>query len=48
MADEALLASARVVPTRLQQAGYQFRHPSLTTALSHVLGKTTEPRASPS
>jgi uncharacterized protein (TIGR01777 family) len=48
MADEALLASARVVPTRLQQAGYHFRHPSLAMALSHVLGKTTEPRANPS
>jgi hypothetical protein len=48
MADEALLTSTRVVPTRLQEAGYHFRHPSLATALSHVLGKTTEPRANPS
>ncbi|NNG16370.1 MAG: TIGR01777 family protein [Gemmatimonadales bacterium] len=47
MADEALLASARVLPARLQQSGYQFRHPSLGTALSHVLGKT-EPRANSS
>jgi uncharacterized protein (TIGR01777 family) len=44
MADEALLASARVVPVRLQQAGYRFRHPSLAHALSHVLGKP-DPRA---
>ena len=37
MADELLLASARVLPERLQQSGYIFRFPSLEPALSHLL-----------
>ncbi len=37
MADEALLASARVVPARIQAAGYVFRQPELAGAL-RVLG----------
>jgi hypothetical protein len=37
MADELLLASARVLPARLLEAGYQFRHPTLEAALRHVL-----------
>ena len=32
-----LLASARVLPRRLQQAGYEFRHPTLPEALSAEL-----------
>jgi hypothetical protein len=40
MADELLLASARVVPTRLLESGYAFRFPQLEPALRHVLGKT--------
>lgn len=40
MADELLLASARVVPAKLQQSGYTFRFPELKEALRHVLGKT--------
>jgi uncharacterized protein len=39
MADEALLASARVAPTRLASSGYQFLHPNLEEALRHTLGK---------
>jgi hypothetical protein len=39
MADELLLASARVVPQRLEQTGYKFRHPELEPALRHVLGR---------
>lgn len=39
-ADELLLASARVVPRRLQQAGFQFEHPELKPALEHLLGRT--------
>jgi len=39
MADALLLASARVAPERLQQAGYVFRHPELEGALRHVLGR---------
>lgn len=33
MADEALLASARVEPKRLKATGYRFRHPELEPAL---------------
>jgi hypothetical protein len=39
MADELLLASARVEPARLLASGYKFRHPELEEALRHVLGK---------
>jgi uncharacterized protein len=37
MADELLLASARVQPTKLLASGYQFRYPELEAALQHVL-----------
>lgn len=37
MADEALLASQRVQPARLDAAGYAFRFPELEPALRHVL-----------
>jgi uncharacterized protein (TIGR01777 family) len=37
MADELLLASARVQPTKLLAAGYSFRYPELEGALRHVL-----------
>lgn len=40
MADALLLASARVVPTRLQETDYTFRHPDLEGALRHLLGRT--------
>jgi len=40
MADELLLASARVEPARLAASGYEFRFPELKPALRHVLGKT--------
>lgn len=39
MADELLLASTRVIPERLRESGYQFRHPDLEQALRHVLGR---------
>ena len=39
MADELLLSSTRVVPKRLQETGYQFRCPTLESALRHVLGR---------
>lgn len=39
MADALLLASARVLPARLQQSGYAFRFPDLEAALRHVLGR---------
>jgi uncharacterized protein (TIGR01777 family) len=39
MAEEMLFASARVMPRRLEAAGYTFRHPTLEAALRHLLGK---------
>ena len=38
LADEALLSSARVSPTKLLVKGYHFRYPNLEAALRHVLG----------
>lgn len=40
MAGETLLASTRLVPKRLHDADYQFRHPKLEDALRHLLGRT--------
>ena len=37
MADEAILASARMLPTRLLAAGYSFRFPELEPALRRAL-----------
>jgi len=39
MADELLLASARVEPRRIVAAGYEFRYPALDAAIRHVLDK---------
>jgi uncharacterized protein (TIGR01777 family) len=39
MADELLLASQRVEPTKLLDAGYAFKYPNLEPALVHVLGR---------
>jgi uncharacterized protein (TIGR01777 family) len=39
MADEALLASARILPRRARETGYVFRWPELDGALRHLLGK---------
>jgi uncharacterized protein (TIGR01777 family) len=39
MANELLLASARVKPSRLLAVGYEFRFPELEDALRYVLGK---------
>ena len=38
IADEVLLASQRVQPTRLLATGYRFRYPELEGALRHLLG----------
>jgi NAD dependent epimerase/dehydratase family enzyme len=38
MANSTILASARVAPSKLLQAGYRFEHPVLEPALRHVLG----------
>jgi uncharacterized protein len=40
MADALLLASARVMPARLQSSGYRFRFAELEAALRHLLGRT--------
>ncbi|WP_158666628.1 DUF1731 domain-containing protein, partial [Salinibacter altiplanensis] len=40
MADEMLLTSARVVPERLQETGYDFGFSALEDGLRHVLGRT--------
>lgn len=37
MAEETLLASARVMPLRLLESSYQFRHPDLKNALAQLL-----------
>lgn len=40
VADETLLQSARVLPTRLEADGYAFQYPRLEPALRHLLGRT--------
>lgn len=40
MANDLLLASARVVPRQLERSGYVFHQPTLEPALRHVLGRT--------
>ena len=37
MADEALLASTRVLPQQLSETGYAFRHRTLDAALRSIL-----------
>jgi uncharacterized protein len=37
MADNLLLASARVEPAKLEETGYEYRHPELEGALRHLL-----------
>jgi uncharacterized protein (TIGR01777 family) len=39
LADETLLASQRVLPSRLQRLGFRFRHPTVESAFRHVLGR---------
>jgi uncharacterized protein len=43
MADVAILSSQRVLPARLEAAGFAFRYPELEPALRHLLGRI-EPR----
>jgi uncharacterized protein len=42
MAERTILGSARVLPKRLQQAGYQFQYSRLEPALRHVLARERE------
>lgn len=44
MADALLLASQRVVPSRLQASGLGFRFPTLEGALRHLLGRRDRDR----
>jgi uncharacterized protein (TIGR01777 family) len=39
MADEAVLASARVVPRRLMETGFAFEHPTLIECVRATLGR---------
>jgi uncharacterized protein (TIGR01777 family) len=39
MAEELLLASQRMQPVRLEETGYEYRHPELEGALRHLLGR---------
>jgi uncharacterized protein len=39
IADELLLASARMEPAKLKETGYEFRYPELEGALRHLLGR---------
>jgi len=41
MADELLLANARVMPRKLLEAGYKFSYPDLKSALELILNKKT-------
>ena len=43
MADVAILSSARVLPARLQESGFGFRHPELEGALRFLLGRPARP-----
>lgn len=36
-AEEGLLASARVIPRKLRDSGFEFRYPELRAALAHLL-----------
>jgi len=37
MGEDLLLSSTRVEPVRLQQAGYEFHHPTIESAFEHML-----------
>jgi NAD dependent epimerase/dehydratase family enzyme len=39
LADEVLLAGARVLPRRLKEQGFRFEHPHLEEALRFELGR---------
>ncbi len=39
LAEETMLSSARVLPGRLLESGFRFRHPCLEPALRHLLGR---------
>jgi len=41
MAEETILTSQRVVPARLEKAGFEFTFPELRGALTDIIGKTS-------
>ena len=47
VADELALKSVRMLPTRLQSAGFRFAYPDLATALRHLYGRLPMPDAAP-
>lgn len=47
MADDLLLASARVVPRVLERTNYEFRFPQLEGAFRHLLGREEKSKQSP-
>jgi len=44
LADEALLGSARVLPSKLRLTGYAFRYPDLEAALRDLLARSRDAR----
>jgi uncharacterized protein len=44
MAEALLLASQRVAPSRLEQLGYRFSQPDLSSALASILADNGHPR----
>jgi hypothetical protein len=45
VADEMALKSARVVPQKLQESGYDFGYERLEGGLRHLLGRVEDPDA---
>ncbi|MEV0250653.1 TIGR01777 family oxidoreductase [Nocardia sp. NPDC050712] len=43
-ADEAILRGPRAIPTALETAGYQFRHPTIGAALAAITGRDSAER----
>ena len=39
MGDELLLTSTKVIPKRLEDAGFEFEYPELKDALEHEIGR---------
>lgn len=43
-AQEAILHGPRAIPTALEEAGYQFHHPTIGAALAATVGRSGDPR----
>ena len=46
LADELLLGGQRVLPDKADAAGFKFRHATLRSAISAMLGEASQPRSS--